>query len=80
MARYEVFVFCDDCSAVHSMGISVELNDGPVDRASIGDTYNGKEVPPELLTLHNNSVTCPQTGRLFYQEDNYQVFLVPSEV
>jgi hypothetical protein len=77
MARYEVFVYCD-CGDVHPMGMSVELNDGPVDKQSVGDTYKGKEIPPELLDLHNNSVICPKTGKLFYQRDDFLVFLVPT--
>jgi hypothetical protein len=55
MVRYEIFVFCD-CGDVHPMGTSVELNDGPNDKQSIGDTYKGKDIPPELLQLHNNPV------------------------
>jgi hypothetical protein len=64
MARYEIFLHCD-CGDVHPMGTSVELNDGPVDKQSAGDTYKGKEIPSELLELNNNSVICPKTGKLF---------------
>jgi hypothetical protein len=77
MARYEIFVFCD-CGDVHPMGTSVELNDGPVDKQSVGDTYKGKEIPPELLELHNNPVMCPKKGNQFYQRDDFLVFLVPT--
>jgi hypothetical protein len=38
MAKYEVFVFCDHCGDVHRMPVTVELDDGPASRASVGDT------------------------------------------
>ena len=53
-----VYVFCDDCADVHSMGIKLDLNDGPADKQSVGEVYNEKLVSPELLALHNNSVTA----------------------
>jgi len=59
------------------MGIRLNLDDGPVDRASIGDTYAGKELPPPLATLRNNSIRCPQTGKVVVQHTNDDVFLVP---
>jgi hypothetical protein len=63
---------------MNPMEVSVELNDGPVDKQSVGDTYKGKEIPPELLELHNNSVMCPKKGNLFYQRDDFLIFLVPA--
>ena len=77
MAKYSVYVFCDDCGDVHPMGISIELNDGPVDKASIGDTYAGKELPPQITQLKNNITCCPKSGEPILQRDNNQVFLVP---
>ena len=79
MANYSVYVFCDGCGDVHPMGISVGLEDGPADKASIGDTYAGKELPPEIATLINNTTICPKSGKAILQRDNDQVFLVPIE-
>jgi hypothetical protein len=77
MARYSVYFFCDECSQVHPLGITIELNDGPPDRASIGDTYAGRELPRQVATLIGNRTQCPNTGRMTSQENNNQVFLVP---
>ncbi len=77
MAKYMVHFFCNECADVHPMGISVSLDDGPVKKESIGDTYAGKELPKELATLTNIRTTCPKTGKLTSQENNHQVFLVP---
>jgi hypothetical protein len=77
MATYSVHFFCDECSEVHPLGISISLDDGPADKASIGDTYAGKELPPQIALLIDNKTTCPNTRRLTSQKDNNQVFLVP---
>jgi hypothetical protein len=78
MATYSVHFFCDECSEVHPLGISISLADGPVDRASIGDTYAGKEIDPMLVNMTNNSTICPNTRKMTSQKDNDQVFLVPT--
>jgi hypothetical protein len=77
MATYSVHFFCDECSEVHPLRISISLDDGPADKASIGDTYAGKELPPQIALLIDNKTTCPNTRRLTSQKDNNQVFLVP---
>ena len=77
MAIYSVHFFCDECSEVHPLGISISLNDGPVDESSIGDAYAGKELPTSIATLSGNMTNCPTTGRMTSQKDNNQVFLVP---
>lgn len=59
------------------MGVTISLNDGPAKKESIGNTYAGKELPAQVGTLSNNTVTCPVTKKLTSQEDNNQVFLVP---
>ena len=77
MAEYSVYFFCNECSEVHSLGILIELDDGPVKKESIGNLYAGKELPPEVAKLSRNIPTCPNTGKLTSQEDNNKVFLVP---
>jgi hypothetical protein len=75
MARYDIYVFCDECSDSHRMGIVVNLNNGPADRDSIGNLYKGKEMPTNIGSLINHHAQCPNTGRWFKQEDNDQIFL-----
>ena len=77
MARYRVDFFCDECFETHSMGITLPLDDGPADMASIEDTYHGKPLPPQLATLTNNTLWCPVKETETVQKDNDQVFLVP---
>ena len=59
------------------MSIAISLKDGPVEKESIGNTYAGKELDPNVANLINNKIQCPNTGKLTIQEDNNQVFLVP---
>jgi len=70
------FSFCDECSEVHPLGISIGLDDGPPEKGSIGDSYRGKDPPPQVATLKGNMTICPNTGKMTSQADNNQVFLV----
>jgi hypothetical protein len=76
MGLYGVYVFCNWCGDVHPMGIGIELDLGPVDKKSIGDTYAGEPLPPQIANLMRNRTICPKTGKWFVQKDNNQVFLV----
>ncbi len=76
MARYDVHVFCDFCSDNHRMPIVVTLDDGPAERDSIGNHWEGKELPESIVSLKSNVITCPTTGRHLAQEDNNQIYLV----
>ncbi|MBU1207067.1 MAG: hypothetical protein KKH04_09090 [Proteobacteria bacterium] len=76
IAKYSVYFFCDECCQAHPLGITIELNDGPPDQASIRDTYTGRELPPQVATLIGNMTQCPNTRKMTSQEDNNQVFLV----
>lgn len=77
MEQYSVCVFCEDCGETHPMGICVGLDDGPAKKASIGDAYQGKELPHNIANMIDNRITCPKTGNWVTQTDNNQVFLVP---
>jgi hypothetical protein len=78
MARYMIYVLCDDCSATHSMGVSVVLTDGPPEKTSIGTVYAGKSLPGNLNIMLRNAVKCPKTGKIFQQTDNNKIFIAPT--
>jgi hypothetical protein len=77
MGTYTVYVFCNECGDVHSMGIGISLDKGPIKKESIGDLYHGEEVPPEIVNCINNRTICPNTKKWFTQKDNQQIFIVP---
>ena len=74
----DIFIFCDRCSDLHPMGIFLELKDGPADTKNIADAYQGKETPPNLVRVVDNSVRCPKTNKLF-QPNMKQIFLMPAD-
>jgi len=76
-AQYSIFASCNKCAGVHEMGISITMEDGPVDKQSIGDFYNGKSLLKSLASLSSTVLTCHLTGRQFIQKDTKQIFLVP---
>ena len=77
MATYEVHLFCDECGETHPCPTTISLDDGPADKASIGDTYRGRDLPPDITEMLSNPIYCPTTARRTFQADNDQVFLVP---
>jgi hypothetical protein len=77
-AEYSVLVSCNKCGGLHDLGISVVMEDGPADRQSVGDLYEGKTLPKSLADFTSRSITCPKTGKQSIQKNNQQIFLVPT--
>jgi hypothetical protein len=77
--QYNISATCNKCAGVHETGISITIENGPIDKQSIGDFYNGKNLPKTLAGLSNESFSCPLTGRQFIQKDAKQIFLVPTK-
>ena len=77
--RYSLLAVCNKCGATHDMAVSVVLNDGPIEKQSIGHVYNGRTLPKSLADLTNRGVSCPKTGRQSIQKDKDQIFLVPAK-
>ncbi len=77
MATYEVHLCCDECSEMHPFPTKISLDDGPAEKAAIGDTYRDKDLPADVTELLSNPIYCPTTARRTFQADNDQVFLVP---
>jgi hypothetical protein len=75
--EYSILASCNKCAGVHETGISTTIEDGPVDKQSIGDFYNGKSLPKSLASLSSTNLACHLTGRQFIQKDTKQIFLVP---
>lgn len=77
MAQYSIVVECNKCAGLHEMGISVTIEDGPVEKQSVGDLYDRESLPKSLADLINISISCPKTGRQSTQKNLHQIFLVP---
>ena len=59
------------------MAVPVILEDGLIEKQSIGHVYEGKILPKSLAHLISRSV--PKTGRQSIQKDRHQIFLVPAK-
>jgi len=78
IAEYRIVVTCNKCAGLHEMGISVPMKNGPVDKQSIGNLYDGKGLPQSLANLTTTSISCPKTGRQSTQKNLHHIFLVPT--
>jgi uncharacterized Zn finger protein len=76
--QYDIYVRCTECGAVHPMRIRIHLEDGPIEKQSIGDAFQRTTRPPQLLAVEGHKTLCLKTGRMFVQENDDQIFLVPS--
>lgn len=77
MAKYKIFASCNACGDLHPMEVFVMLQNGPTSKQTIGDRYEGKELPPEFAELKDKRVYCPKLGRHYSQKNENQIFLVP---
>jgi hypothetical protein len=75
--QYRTLALCNKCGGTHDMAVSLILNNGPVEKQSIGQVYSGKTLPASLAALTSRSISCPRTGRQSIQKDKHQIFLVP---
>ena len=74
MATYKVLVFCNDCVDVHEMGVRLFLDAGHADKQSIGDVYNGKELPPEVYACTIIPFSVPRLENTFIRETMIKCF------
>ena len=77
MPKYDIFALCNACGDLHPTGISLILDNGPLNKQSIADAFAGQDLPPDVATLKNERVYCPKTGRRYAQTVYRQIFLVP---
>ena len=60
--QYNIVVTCNKCAGLHEMEISVTMENGPVDKRSIGDLYDERSLPKSLANLTGTSISCPRQG------------------
>jgi hypothetical protein len=72
-----VYVFCNDCAEPHPMPLAIQLEG--LRESRYNDITDGVELPETHFYLARNQVLCPNTGRMFTQENNRQVFLVRAD-
>ncbi len=78
MTKYDLHFICKECGNTHMFPITLSLDDGPADKATIDETYRGKRLPPEVARTMADGIKCASTGRWTRQVDDTQIFLVPA--
>jgi len=76
--HYEIYAQCDECGGEHPMLIRIYLDDGPVAKKSIAEAFQGTSLPPQVSALRGHKALCLKTGKMFIQENDEHVFLVPT--
>jgi hypothetical protein len=79
MARYSLFIFCDECCRVHSTRITLNLDNGPTKKETVAGAYKDKPLPRNLVKLLGNAVLCPETAKSLDLKDSSKVYLAPIE-
>jgi hypothetical protein len=77
MPTYSVHMFSDECSVPHPMGIAIQLNEELAPDQSIGDIYDGRELPASLAMLADNSIRCPKHKQADYPANQLPLFSHP---
>ena len=77
MPQYSIYVSCNECAGEHPMGVAIHLDHGPHYKQSIRDVYHEKTLPAQVSAIANHPCLCLKTGKLFAQQDDQHVFLVP---
>jgi hemerythrin-like metal-binding protein len=77
LAKYNVYALCIACGELHPMDVSVTIENGPKTKHSVGQTYQGKDLSPQLAELKERRMYCPHTGRQYPQKNDNQIFLIP---
>lgn len=69
MPKYDVYVFCDQCSQPHSVNVKLTLDEGDLDKTRLADYYAGRPLPSQIAFMQTNKYRCPHTKQLFAADD-----------
>ncbi len=61
------------------MGVIYRIDDGPVEKQSLGDIYRGQSLSPQAQAIGLHKTLCPKDGKQFTQQDPGKIFLVPTQ-
>jgi hypothetical protein len=79
MPIYSVHLFCAACGRPHPLTLGIQTKDEISSAQSVGDVYDGREMPSEITTIKGNSTYCPVSGEKITQGDHFDIFLVRND-
>ena len=71
-----IHAFCEDCGRPHATGAVYRSEEAIGSHQSIGDIYDGRPVPIDILNALRVYFTCPITGKRFAQRELNHLYLV----
>jgi len=71
-----IHVFCHECSEPHPTGVVIYRDEEISPTKSVGDIFEDRDMPAEIVIVIGNQFQCPKTGTFFFQRDYRHVFLV----
>ena len=61
--RYRMHVFCDECATPHPGPIVINRDELLAPDQSVGDIYDGTDLPPGIARMIDNEFQCPNKIR-----------------
>jgi hypothetical protein len=66
--QFSVFASCHKCARVHETGISITMEDGPVDKQSVGDFLPWQKFSQKPRQSFQHYSHVPSDGKAVYPE------------
>jgi hypothetical protein len=76
VATFRLFARCQFCDEGHPFPFAISLPLESSNNGCVGEIYNGKQTPRDIVNIVKNKVACTSVDKYFVQEDLNQVFLV----
>jgi HD-like signal output (HDOD) protein len=74
VATYQVSAECNACGELHTTGIVITLNGGPVNKQHLAEAFPKRDRPANVNDVR---VYCHKVGRHYAQNDPKKIFLIP---
>jgi hypothetical protein len=74
MAQYDVYVTCNECGGVHPMGMGIYLENGPIDKQNITDTYQGRSLPPQVQAIKGQNSMSKDRKAIYTRRQQTSIF------
>jgi hypothetical protein len=78
MGMYRVYAHCVFCDEGHPFPFAVSLHINSGRKGSVGEIYEGKQLPRDIENIVKYTIQCTKSGSFFMQRNLNEVYLVPT--
>lgn len=78
MATYRLYAKCEYCNEGHPLPFAISIDLRIRSGKSVGEIFNGKRLPDDIVSIINNKTQCSNSGNFFIQTDYNNVFFAPT--